>query len=152
MTKREKSRVIFVCGVLTALTITGIALYTLMADLDWSQTLLLLLGCLLVLGAILFTFFEVRRLAGLSNRSPGSPDEDTDPDATRIVVIEAATGEPYPHHEGHVGSPGLDQGQLTSQLPDAPPWNLRQVWASRIARRKEAESRSKKPSAPAPSH
>jgi hypothetical protein len=141
MTKREKSRTIFVCGVLTALAITCIILSALIADLGWSRTLLLSLGCLLVLGAILFTFFEVRRLAEVSNRSRGPSDEEADPDVSRIVVIEPATGEPYPHHEGHIGSPGLDQGQLTSQLPDALPWNLRYVflWIARRKRRRGSQ-------------
>jgi hypothetical protein len=146
MTKREKSRVIFVCGAVTALTITCIILYTLIEDLGGSRTLLLLVGCLLVLGAILFTFFEVRRLAEVSDGYSGPSGEAADPDASRLVVVEPPTGEPYPHHESHIGSPGLDQGQLTSQLPDALPWNLRELWASRIARVKGDGPGSKEPS------
>lgn len=152
MTKREKSLMIFVCGGLTAVTVTCIVLYALVADLGLFQALLLLGGCLLVLGAMLFTFLEVRRLARGSNRRPGPNVEEADPDASRVVVIEPPTGEPYPHHEHHVGSPGLDQGQLTSQLPDPPPWNLRDVWAQWIARRKDHPYRSKKPAGPAASH
>lgn len=142
MTKRERSRVIFVSGALTALTVTCIVLYSLVADVGLSQTLLLLFGCLLVLGAMLFTFFEIQRLVRFSNRGSGPSVEDRDPDAARIVVIDPPTGEPYPHHEHHTGSPGLDQGQLTSQLPDSPPWNLRYFWTQWIAGRKDLRSRT----------
>jgi hypothetical protein len=53
------------------------------------------------------------------------------------VIVEGPTGEATPHHEAHAGSPGLDQGQLTSNLPDHTP-NIGNLM--RFGRRKSSES------------
>jgi hypothetical protein len=124
----------------------------LVADLSSSQTLLLLLGCLLVLGTVLFTFFEVYRLATDSNRRADRSVEEPDPDIARMVVTEPPTGEPYPHHEDYAGSPGLDQGQITSRIPDEPPLNLRDMWAQWMTKRKHPAYRGQKPGGTANSH
>ncbi len=82
-----------------------------------------LIGSLIVVWAALFSFFEVRRIA--ADRSPssclGDSDHGIDPDAPRVVIVEPPTGEAIPHHEDHLGSRGLDQGQLTSRIPDTFP-------------------------------
>jgi hypothetical protein len=91
-----------------------------MARLPLSETLVLLLGVLVVVWAIVFTFLEVGRIAARA-KSIAGPDDLVDPDAPRIVIVEGPTGEATPHHEAHSGSPGLDQGQLTSNLPDHTP-------------------------------
>jgi hypothetical protein len=60
-----------------------------------------------------FSFFEVRRIAAGRSTSifwDGS-DDRIDPDAPRVVIVEPPTGEATPHHEDHLGSEGLDQGQ-----------------------------------------
>jgi hypothetical protein len=118
MTNRKKSRIAFIYAVITAVTVTCIFLYSLMAGLARSQSVLLLIGCLIVVWAIVFSFVEVRRLAA----GPHSSDKElVDPDGPRRIIVEPPTGEPYPHHEQHAGSPGQDQGQLTSRLPDDTP-------------------------------
>lgn len=138
MTKREKSRIAFAYAVVTAIAVTCIVLYSLMAGLAWSQVLLLMIGCLFVLWAIVFTFFEVGRLAGASKKAGGPTPEGVDPDSPRRVIVEPPTGHPYPHHEDHAGSAGLDQGQLTSRLPGATPF-IDELLDRR--RRKEQETR-----------
>jgi hypothetical protein len=120
MTNRQKSRIAFTYAVATAVPVTGIVLYSLIADWSRSQTLLLLIGSLIVVWAIVFSFLEVGAIAARS-KNITDPDEVVDPDAPRRVMVAPPTGEPYPHHEHHVGSAGLDQGQLTSRLPDHTP-------------------------------
>ncbi len=120
MSKRKTSQVAFIYAVVTAVVATCIVLYGLTADWSRFQTALLLVGSLAVVWAIAFSFMEVGRLASRSEKITG-PDELVDPDAPRIVIVEPPTGEATPHHEFHTGSPGLDQGQLTSNLPDHTP-------------------------------
>ncbi|MGP0076289.1 MAG: hypothetical protein ACLPWF_30605 [Bryobacteraceae bacterium] len=113
---RKTSRVTFTFVVASAVVITGITLYSLMAAFTRSETLLLLTGCLILIWAMIFTFFEVRRIAARSKSI--SERQQMDPDASCIVIVEPPTGHPYPHHEDQAGSAGFDQGQLTSRLPD----------------------------------
>ena len=119
---RKKSWIEFLYVVLTAIALTGIVLYSLTEKLSWSQIMLLSAGSLLVIWAIVFTFVEVQRIAGQSQKSiVQSFDEADDWDLPRRVVVEPPTDEPCPHHEDHAGSEGLDQGQLTSQLSGTTP-------------------------------
>lgn len=120
MDKRRASRVAFIYGVVTALAVTGIILFTLIAGWAWRQSLFLTIGVLVVLWALMFSLLEVKRL---SSRSPGilGPKEIVDPDAPRRVPVQSSTGEPEEHHEFHPESPGMDQGQLTANLPEALP-------------------------------
>ncbi|MGB6947235.1 MAG: hypothetical protein WBE37_32850 [Bryobacteraceae bacterium] len=120
MSKRKTSQVAFIYAVVTAVVATCIILFGLTADWSRFQTALLLVGSLVVVWAIAFSFMEVARLAARSEKITG-PDERVDPDAPCVVIVEPPTGEATPHHESHVGSPGLDQGQLTSSLPDHTP-------------------------------
>jgi len=115
MSNRKRSRIAFIYVVATAIVATCIILYSLMAELSRWQSLVLLMGVLVVVWAIIFSFLEVGRLASRSPKISG-PDEIVDPDAPRRVVVEPSTGDPSPHHENHPASPGQDQGQFTSQL------------------------------------
>jgi hypothetical protein len=114
MSKRTTSRITFLYAAITALVITCVILYCLMAHLMRAQAMLLLFGVLIVVWAILFSFLEVRRIASRQEKICG-PDEAVDPDASRRVPIEPPN--PYPHHETHAGSAGFDQGQYTGRLP-----------------------------------
>ena len=120
MSKRKTSRITFLYAVITALVITSVVLYSLLAHLGRTQAMILMFGVLLVVWAILFSFLEVRRIAAREDKISG-PDEGSDPDAARRVPVEPPTGEPYPHHEAHAGSPGFDQGQYTARMPDEEP-------------------------------
>jgi len=113
---RKASRVAFAFAVVTAIVITCITLYSLVAGLTRFEAVVLLLGSLVVIWAVIFTFFEVGRIASRSNSISGQ--EEVDLDAPRQIVIQPPTGHPYPHHEEIAGSGGFDQGQLTSRLPD----------------------------------
>jgi hypothetical protein len=120
---RKKSRLLFGFGTATAVAVTCIVLYSLIAGLSPLQTSIWLVGSLIVVWAGLFSFFEVRRIAAGRSTSifwDGS-DDRIDPDAPRVVIVEPPTGEATPHHEDHLGSEGLDQGQLTSRIPDTFP-------------------------------
>lgn len=126
MITRKVSRVAFTFAVVSAVVITCIALYSLVAGLSRFEALLLLIGSLVVIWAVIFSFYEVGRIASRSKSISGC--EEVDPDAPRTVVIEPPTGHPYPHHEEIAGSAGFDQGQLTSRLPDLPSINIRLSW------------------------
>ncbi len=120
---RKKSRVLFAFGSATAVAVTCLVLYSLTAGLSLLQASLFLVGSLIVVWAGLFSFFEVRRIA--SGRSTSicldGSDDGIDPDTPCVVMVEPPTGEATPHHEDHLGSEGLDQGQLTSRIPDTFP-------------------------------
>jgi hypothetical protein len=120
---RKKSRVLFWFGTPTAVAVTCMILYSLIAGLSLLQTSLWLTGSLTVVWTGLFSFFEVRRIAAGRSTSIfwDSSDDRIDPDGPRVVIVEPPTGEATPHHEDHLGSEGLDQGQLTSRIPDTFP-------------------------------
>jgi hypothetical protein len=126
---RKTSRVVFIFVVTSAVAITCITLYSLVAGFSRFETLFLLIGSLIVLWAMIFSFLEVRRIASRSKSI--SEREEVDPDASYVVVVEPSTGHPYPHHEEHAGSAGFDQGQLTSRLPDMPYIQVRLPWRRR---------------------
>lgn len=91
----------------------------------------------LLAGGVMFTFFEVRRLAARAGYQNSLNQTDVDLDdihragrAARLKLLASLrimltgpgpTNEPYPHHENHPESPGLDQGQLTSHWPSTTP-------------------------------
>ncbi len=119
MDKRKASRVAFTYVVVSAVVITAILLYSLVAELTWPQRVWLTLGVLVVVWGIVFSILEVRRIAAREKSIVGPPHM-VDPDAPRKVMVEPPTGEATPHHELHAGSEGLDQGQLTSRLTGTP--------------------------------
>jgi hypothetical protein len=119
MVNRKSSRVAFTFAAISAVVITTIVLYSLVAGFTAFQALTLLGGSLLVTWAILFSFFEVRRIAQRSKSITGEVS-DIDPDAPRKVVVGPPTSEATPHHEFWPESPGSDQGQLTSRLSGTP--------------------------------
>jgi len=119
MAKRKASQVAFTYVVVSAVVITAIVLYSLMAGWAWMQSLWLTVGVLVVVWGILFSILEVRRIASRSKSIMG-PADVVDPDAPRNVMVEPPTSEATPHHEVHPGSAGLDQGQLTSRMGGTP--------------------------------
>lgn len=120
--KRKTIRSAFIYGAVTAVVLTCLGMYSLLASLTIWQTLLLLSGSLIVIWTILFTVLEMLRLAKQSNSGGNQAViEDEDLEFPRVVVVHPATGDPYPHHEHYAESGGLDQGQLTSQLPESAP-------------------------------
>lgn len=108
---------VFIYGIVTALIVTGIILFSLIAGWSWRQSIWLTIGVLVVVWTIIFSFVETRRIARREDSITG-PRDAIDPDRPRTVIVEPATGEPVEHHEFHRGSEGLDQGQLTSRLPE----------------------------------
>ena len=117
---RKGARVAFTFVAISAIAATGIVIYGLAAGFSMFQGVILGVGCLIVLWAIIFSFFEVQRIARSSKRIGGH--ESGLEDAPRIVIVQPPTEEATPHHEVHGGSPGLDQGQLTSRSPDMQPF------------------------------
>lgn len=114
----EKFTFLYVAGSALALT-CGVA-YSLMAGLTRLQSILLLIGCVLVAGAAVFCLLEV---VGIARRGkPGAPKAQPDVYASRTVAIEPPTGDPYAHHEDYKESAGLDQGQLTARIPGSTPF------------------------------
>jgi hypothetical protein len=106
--KGETIRSVFVFGVVTAVVLTCLGMYSLIAGLTAMQTLLLLSGSLIVTWTILFTVLEILRLAGRSRIV-----EDEDLEIPRVLIVQPSTGDPYPHHEhyaekGRTGSGAAD--------------------------------------------
>jgi hypothetical protein len=117
---RGEEKFAFLYVVIAAGAIASAMVYSAIAGLSWLQNLLLLVGCLIVGWAILFSVLEVRRIASTpKNRGEAAFKEDY-PD--RIVTVEPPTGDPYPHHEDYPQSAGFDQGQLTSRIPNSTPF------------------------------
>jgi hypothetical protein len=118
---QEKFTFIYVAG--SGVAVTCAVAYSLMAGLVWWHSLLLLIGCLLAAWALVFTFMEVRRIAGAAKTNADETlSKDADLYVSRTVTVSPPTGEAYPHHEYYAESAGLDQGQLTSQLPGSTPF------------------------------
>ena len=118
---REKFAFLYV--VIAAAGLAGVMTYSGIAGLAWWQSLLMLVGCLIVGWAILFSILEVRRLGQTTKeRADEAVEGSSNPYPSRNVVVAPPTADPYPHHEDYAQSSGFDQGQLTSQLPDSTPF------------------------------
>jgi len=119
----SEPRFAFLYVVISAVAVACVMIYSAIAGLAWWQTSLLLIGCLVGAWGTLFSFLEVRGLPQTpKNRAGEALQEYADPYLPRTVIVAPPTGEPYPHHEDYAQSSGLDQGQLTSQLPDLTPF------------------------------
>ena len=121
--RRKLSRVLFPYLIVFAVVVTLIAGFGMVVGLNGWETLLWSVGVCLVIGAGIFTYCEVRRLAGISksNAELAREEDEVDRIAQHTVIVEPPTGEPYPHHEDHLQSEGFDQGQLTSRMPSPTP-------------------------------
>lgn len=119
---RNIGRMVFAYVLVLLPVVVLIAGFGMMAGLPGRETLLwAFAGCLLV-GAAIFTFFEVRRIASAKNGvERACEEEDVEQYTEHVLVVAPGTGEPYPHHETQAGSAGFDQGQLTSRIPDSTP-------------------------------
>jgi hypothetical protein len=107
----------FLYAEISAAAIATVMIFSGIAGLAWSQSLLMGIGTCGVGWAVLFTVLEMRRLG-----NSGGPKEDPDPYPSRTLIVAPPTEDPYPHHEDYVESQGFDQGQLTARLPDALPF------------------------------
>lgn len=140
---RKTSRVLFPYIIVLATIISLTAGFGMMAGLQGWKILLWCVGLCLVVGAGMYTFFEVRRLAGITNpREQAWEEEQADAETEREIIIGPGTGEPYPHHEGHGESPGFDQGQLTSRSPEPTPFTgKRALKAKQPAKARQDDAR-----------
>lgn len=116
---RGKEKFAFLYGVATAITITCVIAFSLIANLKLWQGLLLLVGCLFVACALIFHFLEMYRT---SHPAMGPAEGASDPYFSRTVSVAPPTKEPYPHHEDFKESAGFDQGQLTARIPGSTPF------------------------------
>lgn len=99
----------------------GVVMISMAVGLVWWQSLALGVGVSLVVWGVTFTVLEVRRIAGISTASR-TPDEiEAYRNRHRAVLVLPPTDEPCIHHENCAESPGMDQGQLTSNLPAGTP-------------------------------
>lgn len=119
---RRTSRVVFPYVMVFAAVLSLIAGLGMMAGLHaWEVALWSIGGCLVV-SLIIFTFFEVRRLAGISMSSEELARQEAEADRRIVVEVQGPTGDPCPHHEDYAESAGRDQGQLTSASPEGTPF------------------------------
>ena len=113
----------FLYVVMSAAAITCATAYSLIAGLGLLQASLLLIGCLLVACAFVFSFMEIRRAVRADKKSVDeSFAREPDPYASRTVDVAPPTQDAYPHHEDYVESQGLDQGQLTARISGSTPF------------------------------
>ena len=120
--ERKLGRVLFPYLIVFVSLVSLIAGFGMMASAPGWQIWIWAIGGCLVVGAGMFSFFEVRRLAGISNAPDiARAEAEADRFSRLRAVVEPSTGEPCPHHEDHVGSPGIDQGQLTSRMDTPTP-------------------------------
>jgi len=107
----------FLYVVISAAAIATVMIFSGIAGLAWSQSLLMGIGTCGVGWALLFTVLEMRRLGNGGEQIK----EDPDPYPSRTLIVAPPTTDACVHHEDFVESQGFDQGQLTSRLPDALP-------------------------------
>ncbi|HLG99387.1 MAG TPA: hypothetical protein VKX49_23960 [Bryobacteraceae bacterium] len=121
--ERKLFRVLFPYLIVFVVLIALIASFGMMAGIPGWQIWVWGIGACLVVGAGMFSFFEVRRLAGISKSEHERAREEAEADriTRHSAIVEGPTGEPYPHHEDHIESRGRDQGQITSSLPEPTP-------------------------------
>ena len=129
-------RFAFLYVVIAAGAVASAMIYSGITGLTLAQTILAVIGAVVVGWAILFSVLEVRRLAQTPDEAAKALEEASNPYTTRTVVVEPPTADPYPHHEDYVQSSGFDQGQLTSRIPDTTPF------ISRFARRGRKEKQT----------
>ena len=131
MTWRSEELLVIIVAVLVAVII-GLTL-----GLGTGPFVIWVICAALLAGGVMFTFFEVRRLAARAGYQNSVNQSDVDLEdihragrAARLRILASLrrmltgpgpTNEPYPHHENHPESPGLDQGQLTSHWPSTTP-------------------------------
>jgi hypothetical protein len=112
---------------------TVIVVVSLLAGLNWAWCLMLICATGVLAWGMLFTLFEVHRLSS-TVASIIEKEQRDDLIVRQIAALEPTAklgpaelreiwlnSEPYPHHEDHPGSPGEDQGQLTSHLSGSTP-------------------------------
>ncbi len=114
-------RFAFLYVVIAAGALTSAMIYSGLAGLTWWHSVLMVVGAVVLGCAILFSILEVRRIAQTPKEAAKALEEASNPYQERTIVVDPPTGDPYPHHEDYKQSSGFDQGQLTSQLPDATP-------------------------------
>ena len=120
--ERKLGRVLFPYLIVFVPLICLIAGFGMMAAEPGWQIWIWAIGGCLVVGAGMFSFFEVRRLAGISKpHEQARAEAEVDRFSRLRAVVEPSTGEACPHHEDYVGSPGIDQGQLTSRMDTPTP-------------------------------
>ncbi len=112
----------FLYAVIAAIAVGCAMTFSWIVGLVWWQAVLLVIGCLIGAWATLFSFLEVHRLNAAPKSAEEALREEVDPYASRSVVVDPPTGDPYPHHEDYAQSSGQDQGQLTSRLTDSTPF------------------------------
>ena len=113
----------FLYVVIAVAAVAWATTYSWIARLTWRQGVPLVIGCVVAGCAVIFTVLEVRRLAQTpKQRADQALQQEPDPYAPRTVVVLPETGEGCVHHENYPESPGLDQGQLTSQLSGSTPF------------------------------
>lgn len=116
---RER-RLAFLYAVIAAAAVAFVMTISGVAGLYWWQSVLMLIGTVVVGWAVLFSVLEIGRLG----KGKDQPEELDDVDAypSRRIVVAPPTCDACVHHEDYVESRGFDQGQLTSRIPDGTPF------------------------------
>ncbi len=132
-------RFAFLYVVIAAGATASAMIYSGIVGLAWWQSLLAVIGAVVVGCAVLFSVLEVRRLAQTPNEAAKALEEASNPYSARTVVVDPPTADPYPHHEDYAQSSGFDQGQLTSRIADTTPFINR--FGTRGRKEKQAAGR-----------
>jgi len=119
---KGKEKFAFLYAVISVVAIGCAMTFSWIVGLAWWQAALLVIGCLIGAWATLFSLLEIQRLGAKPKSAEEALSEEADPYASRSVVVDPPTGDPYPHHEDYAQSSGQDQGQLTSRLTGSTPF------------------------------
>ena len=123
--RRRESTVLFETLLTMAATGMVALIFCLMAGLSIGLGVIVMAASALLVGGIVYSILEMHRLA-TKNRELELLAKNAELEAceARLAaqraqaeerIVEGPIGsEPYRHHEHHVESPGLDQGQLTT--------------------------------------
>ena len=111
----------FLYAVIAAGAVASAMTYSGITGLAWWQSLLLVIGAVIVGWAALFSVLEMRRVSQTPEEAARAREAAVNPYTARTLIVDPPTADPYPHHEEYTQSAGFDQGQLTSRIADTTP-------------------------------
>lgn len=125
---------LFISLLAMAVTVMLAIILTLAARISDQERVIVVAASALIAGGIVFSLMELygqgkeeterKRMAEIEAFEARLALERAR--AERDMVELPLATEPYRHHENHAESPGMDQGQLTSNLPGTTPFFERQ--------------------------
>ena len=126
MESENNQATLFECLLSVAATATTALIFSLLTGLKWQGSLMVMASVALLIGGIVYSLLEMRRLGYPAIHH--DPSRFNQPERLRIPHRQtawqhsAAVDEACFHHENHPESAGEDQGQLLSHLSGSTPF------------------------------